>query len=60
MKRLSFVCIIVLILSCRDFTIVTEEKSEKEKINNTTIAISNDFDFYPQKNTNKANGLLII
>ena len=52
MKRLSFVCIIVLILSCRDFTIVTEEKSEKEKINNTTIAISNDFDFYPSSTTN--------
>lgn len=51
MKRLSFVCIIVLILSCRDFTIVTEEKSEKEKINNTTIAISNDFDFYPSSTT---------
>ena len=52
MKRLSFVCIIVLILSCRDFTMETKEKSEKEKASNTTIAISNDFDFYPTSTTN--------
>jgi endonuclease G len=52
MKRLSFVCIIVLILSCRDFTIVSEESSESKAIDSTLVSISNDFDFYPTSTTN--------